>query len=172
MKKYWLMLVVVSIISSCSVSNEINQSVSEFNKVTVNKDANYKKSLNFLDSKGIMITEFPPKVFISMPADIMFKPNTAILYPNSMSVIRALAEFISKYQHYSIDVTTSVVAKKQSYISYAIAHNQGEKVIELLTKYGNYRFIGFNTKLIMKDDIFNPYYAAGKYFIDIELSVA
>ncbi len=172
MKKYLLVLVVAAIISSCSVSNKSNESRSNINKVVANKDASYQQSLDFLDSKGIMITEFSPKILISIPSDIIFKPDTAIFYADSMEAIRSLATFISKYQHESIEVTSTFVAKKQSYIAYAIAHNQGEKIIELLTKYGSYSFIGFNTKLIMEDKVFNNYYAAGKYFIDIELSVA
>lgn len=170
MKKYWLMLVVVAIISSCAVDREVSHTVHNLNKVVVDKDASYKASLDFLGRNGVMVTEFAPKVLISMPADNIFKADTAILYPNAIEVIKSLAVFISKYQHSSIDVTTSVVAKKQSYIEYAIAHNQGEKIIELLTEYGGYRFIGFNTQVMIEDEIFNSYYSSGKYFIDIELS--
>ena len=170
MKKYWLMCVVVAVMSACSADREVSHTVHNLNKVMVNKDASYQKSLDFLGRNGTTVTEFFPKVLISMPADNIFKPDTAILYPGSMEVIKSLAVLISKYEHHAIDVTASVVAKKQSYIDYAISHNQGEKIIELLTEYGGYSFIGFNTQVIIEEEIFNSYYASGKYFIDIELS--
>lgn len=170
MKKYWLVLAAVAMISSCSSGGNVSHKMSDLNKVVAHKDATYQKSLDFLGSRGIMVTEFPPKVLISMPADTIFKPDTAILYSDAMDVVRSLAVLISKYDHHAIYITTNAIVSHQDYMAYTVSHNQGEKLVKLLTDYGDYSFIGFNTKLIMEDDIFNSYYASGKYFIDIELS--